>query len=311
MKQEKIIHDFFATHPKGVAIIWWATATGKSCLSVQAATTDPTIEIISADSRQLYRHMDIGTDKISQEVRDRIPHHQIDIIDPDKTYTAGQRKEDVVHIIEDIHARWKKALVVWWTWLYIDTLYKNFAMPEVAPDEQWRAGMMEKEEATPWYLHQQLQKNDPDEALKHHPNSLRYILRALEIFEKTGIPKSQLAKQNPVQWPLLLFGLRREKDDTNRRINARIKEMMNGGLIEEVQMLLDKWYTLDHTAMNGIGYKEIVWYINGEYKKDKAIELLKRNTHRYAKRQRSRFRRYIAEGKQTPKENVQYEVTCI
>jgi tRNA dimethylallyltransferase len=105
-----------------------------------------------------------------------------------------------------------------------------------------------------------------------------------------------------------MLGLRRDKESTNKLINARIKEMFAHWLIDEVQWLLDMWYTLEHTAMNGIWYKEIIGYLQGEYDKDKAIELLKRNTHRYAKRQRCWFRKYIAEGKQTPKDNVVYRV---
>jgi tRNA dimethylallyltransferase len=108
-----------------------------------------------------------------------------------------------------------------------------------------------------------------------------------------------------------MVGMRREKEDTNRRINARIKQMVEEWLVDEVQWLLDQWYTLEHTAMNGIGYKEVVGYLQWSYNKDRMIELLKRNTHRYAKRQRSRFRKYIAEWIQTPKENVDYEVVYL
>lgn len=310
-KAQQTITSFFSNHPLGVAIIWWATATGKSSLSIALAQADPCIEIISADSRQIYRYMDIGTDKVSKQLREEFPHHQIDIIDPDTTYTAGQWKEDTTQIINQIHARGNKALIVWWTGLYIDTIYKNFSMPEVAPDMERRATMMQQEEQQPWRLHKQLTLVDPDEAHKHHPHSTRYILRALEIYEKTDIPKSKSATQLPVQRPLLLQWLRREKLDTNCRINARIKEMIDQWLVNEVQWLLDRWYTLQHTAMNGIGYKEIIGYLHNEYDLDKAIELLKRNSHRYAKRQRSRFRRYIAEGKQIPKEHVTYGVEML
>lgn len=298
---------FQEKNPEWVVIIWWATATGKSKLSVELARS-LSAEIISSDSRQIYTHMNIWTDKVSREIRDEIPHHQIDIIDPKITYTAWERKQDVEKIIPTIHARWKIPIVVWWTGLYIDTLYKNFTMPDVAPDEVRRAQMMKLEEESPGYLHRRLQIIDSVETMKHHPNSTRYLLRALEICVKTGKTKTELAQQLPVQRPLLMIWLRREKVETNRRINARIKKMVAWGLIEEVQLLLDSWYTMEHTAMNGIWYKEVVRYIQWEYGQDKLIELLKRHTHRYAKRQRSWFRRYIAEGIQTPKKNVQYEV---
>ncbi len=304
-----IVQKFKKESPKWVVLIRWATATGKTSLSIELARGFWDVEIISADSRQLYMHMDIGTDKISKEIRAQVPHHMVDIIDPSETFTAGQWKEMVENIIDDIHARGKTPVVVWGTWLYIDMLYKNFCMPEVAPDQDWRDIMEAKESDNKWFLHARLQEVDPEEAMKHHPNSTRYILRALEIYEKTWVPKSQLAKELPVKRPLLMIGLRREKEDTNRRINKRIKEMLaDGWLIQENKMLLEKWYTLSDIAMNGIWYKEVIGYLEGEYNLDRCEELLKRNTHRYAKRQRSWFRRYIAESKVKRKENVEYVI---
>lgn len=304
------INQFISENPNWIIAIRGATATWKSGLSINLAKHYP-LEILSADSRQIYKYMDIWTDKVSKEIREAIPHHLIDIIDPAETYTAGQRKHDASAHITEIHNRWNIPCVVWWTWLYIDTIYKNFAMPDVAPDDIRRASMMEQENKNPWFLFKQLQLVDPNEAMKHHPNSLRYLLRALEIYEKTGTPKSELANQQPVQWPICMIWLWREKEDTNHKINMRIKEMMQSWLIEEVQSLLERWYTLEHTAMNWIWYKEIIWYLQWEYPIEKAQELLKRNSHRYAKRQRSRFKRYIAESKQFPKENVSYHIIML
>lgn len=170
--------------------------------------------------------MDIGTDKVSKEIQAKIPHHQLDLVIPSETYTAGQWKQDVYKIIPEIQARGHIPLVVGGTGLYINMLYKNYEMPEVAPDEEWREKMMNLEEKTPGFLFNQLQKIDPLEAQKHHPNSLRYLLRALEIYEKTGKTKTALAQENPVDWPLLMIGLRREKEETNKLINQRVKEMI-------------------------------------------------------------------------------------
>ena len=304
----RTVEDFIQRKPKGLVIFRWATATGKTNLSC-AIAKEIDAEIISADSRQIYRHMSIGTDKVDAYIRNEIRHHMIDIVSPDETYTAWQRKEQVECLIKSIHERWKVPIVAGGTWLYIDMLYKNFNMPEVAPDQARRTQMENKEAEDPWYLFKELQKVDPTEAMKHHPNSIRYVLRALEIYTKTGTPKSELAKELPVKRPLLMIWLWREKEDTNRRINKRIKQMLKDwALIEENKHLLDMWYTLDHTAMNGIWYKEVVWYINGEYGLVRCEELMKRNTHRYAKRQRSWFRRYIMDSKARPKENVQYEL---
>ncbi len=299
------IKEFIETNPHGVVILRWATATGKSSLSIELATQLP-IEIISADSRQVYIGMDIGTDKVSKEIRAKVVHHLIDIAPPDHIYTAGQWKQQASQLIDEIHARGNIPLIVGGTWLYIDTIYKNFSMPEVEPQEQRREEMMQQEETHPWYIFEQLQKVDPEEARRHHPNSLRYVLRALEIYHVTWTTKSASAHEQPVQRPLLMIGLRREKEDTNRRINKRIKEMLSGWLVEEVQSLMTQGYGTNVRAMEWIGYKEVMWYLQWEYDLDRAEELLKRNTHHYAKRQRSRFRRYIAEGKMKPKERVTY-----
>lgn len=140
-------------------------------------------------------------------------------------------------------------------------LYKNYAVPELPPQRARREEMLAREEQSPGVLHTELQTVDPDEARKHHPNSVRYIIRALEIAHFTGHTKTALATEQPVEYPLMLIGLRREKDSTNRLINSRIKQMMETGLVAEVEGLLHRGYTLEHPAMLGIGYKEIVHYI--------------------------------------------------
>ena len=304
--KQKII-DFRTKYPNGVVIIRWATATGKSRLSVMLSQFFDT-EIISADSRQIFRYMDIGTDKVSQEIRDRIPHHQIDIVNPDERYTAGQWQKDTYRIIEEIQSRGKLPMIVGGTGLYIDTIYKNFTLPDAAPNPTLRDELYAKEEANPGYLHATLSQVDPEEAQKLHPNSTRYLVRALEIFYTTGETKTDSFIQQPVKYPLLMLGLRREKDAGNMMINARIKEMFAQGLVAEVQDLLDRGYTEDLQSMQGIGYKEVIPLIRGEYTQEKSEELLKKNTHHLAKKQRTRFRRYIAEGIQSPKDHVEYIV---
>ncbi len=254
------------------------------------------MEIISADSRQIFRLMDIGTDKVSKEIREKVPHHQIDIVDPDETYTAGQRKQDSETIVEQILSRKKIPVIVGGTGLYIDTIYKNFTMPESAPDPIFRATMEEKEKAEPGFLHAELSRIDPDEALKIHPKATRYLIRALEIYHTTGKTKTEGFIQQPVKHPLLMLGIRRETEEGNRLINARIKQMLKNGLIDEVKSLLNAGYTADLQSMNGIGYKEVIGYLQNQYDFEKMEELLKKNTHHLAKKQRTRFRRYIAEG---------------
>ena len=301
------ITQFKENNPDGVVVIRWATATGKSRLSVELSQFFP-MEVISSDSRQIFRKMDIWTDKISKEIRDKIPHYQIDIVDPDETYTAWQWKDDADKQIDDILSRWKFPFVVWWTWLYIDTIYRNYSMPECPPNYELRTRLENKEKENPGCLHEELKGIDPEEASKLHPNSIRYITRALEIYYETGKTKTESYIQLPVAHPLLMLGLWRDKESTNQLINARIREMFKAGLVDEVDSLLKEWYAPNLQSMQGIGYKEVVKYLQWEYNYEKMEELLKRDTHHLAKKQRTWFRRYIAEGLQTPKENVYYKV---
>ncbi|AHB41539.1 hypothetical protein P148_SR1C00001G0749 [candidate division SR1 bacterium RAAC1_SR1_1] len=308
-KYQEILQDvseFYHKNPNGVLVIRGATATGKSKLSILLAK-DIKSEIISADSRQIFKYMNIGTDKVPLEIRKEIPHYQIDIIDPDQTYTAGQWKQNTQKYIEQIQTSEKLPIIVGGTGLYIDTIYKNFSLPESAPNRELRKQLEEKEAQEAGYLYKELSKIDPEEAQKMHPNSTRYLIRALEIFYTTGKTKTEGFFQQAVQQPLLLLGLRREKEETNKRINARIKQMFKEGLIEEVEWLLKQGYKSSLQSMQGIGYKEVAAYLEGEYDKEKCEELLRRNTHHLAKKQRTWFRRYIAEGKVSPKENVTYK----
>lgn len=291
-------------------IVRWATATWKSKLSLLLSDFFPT-EIISADSRQIFRWMDIWTDKVPLSYRQKIPHHQIDIVNPDETYTAWQRKFDVENQVESILSRKKTPIIVWWTGLYIDTIYKNFHMPECPPNYAYRDELQKKENSEPWYVYALLQQIDPEEASKLHPNATRYIIRALEIYHETWKTKTELFLHQKVTHPLLMLWLRREKEETNMRINARIKEMLKSWLVDEVQWLLNQNFSPSLQSMQWIGYKEVIWYIQWEYDYDTMEELLRKNTHYLAKKQRTRFRRYIAEWIQTPRENVEYKVYYI
>ena len=304
---KKTIDSFKENNPDWVVVIRWATATWKSRLSVELSQFFP-MEVISSDSRQIFRKMDIWTDKISSEIRAKIPHHQIDIVDPDQTYTAWEWKDDSEKIIDDILVRWKFPFIVWWTWLYIDTIYRNYSMPECSPHYDLRAELEEKEKKNPGILHQELMKVDPEEAAKLHPNSIRYIIRALEIFYVTWKTKTEGYIQQPVRHPLLMLWLWRDKETTNQLINARIKEMFKMWLVDEVDALLKEWYSPSLQSMQWIWYKEVVRYLQWEYNYEKMEEYLKRDTHHLAKKQRTWFRRYIAEWIQSPKENVMYKV---
>jgi len=304
---KEIIQDFVSKNPNWIVIIRWATATGKSRLSVELNKFFD-VEIISSDSRQIFREMNIWTDKVSQEILDKIPHHQINIVNPDESYTAWQWQKDVQKQIKEIQSRWKLPMIVWWTWLYIDTIYKNFQMPEIWPDFEFRKKMFDLEEKNPWFLHQELERIDPEEAKKIHPKSTRYLVRALEIFHSSGKTKTESFLEKEVDQPILMMWIWREKEETNELINARIREMIKSGLVEEVKWLLKKWYSPTLQSMQWIWYKEVIWYLEWKYDINEMERLLQQNTQRLAKRQRTWFRRYISDEKENPKKWVTYKV---
>jgi tRNA dimethylallyltransferase len=199
-------------------------------------------------------------------------------------------------------------MIVGGTWLYIDTVYKNFSMPDIPPDMKLRDELFAKEDKEPWILHKELMKLDPEEAAKLHPKSTRYIVRALEIFHKSWQTKTDTFISQAPAWPLLMIGLRREKEDTNKKINARVREMLKWWLVEEVEWLLKKWYNKTLQSMQGIGYKEVIEFIEWRCSYKEMESNIMITTHQLAKKQRSRFRRYMAEGIQSPRENVTYKV---
>lgn len=304
---KKLIEQFREENPNGIVMIWWATATGKSKLSVELANFFD-IEIISSDSRQIFKKMNIGTDKVGEDILNKIPHHQINIVKPDENYTSWQRQKDAKKQIKKIQSIDKIPFVVGWTGLYIDTIYKNFDMPEIWPDQEFREKMFSLEEKNPWFLHKELVKIDPEEAQKHHPNSTRYIVRALEIFHKSGKTKTETFKEKNVEQPILMIGIWRNKESTNKLIAKRIKEMIKRWLVEEVKWLLDLWYSSTLQSMQGIWYKEVIWYIKWEYDIEEMEKLLNKNTKHLAKKQRTWFRRYMADWKTHPKKDVWYKV---
>lgn len=304
----KEVKNFLKENPNGVVFIVWPTAWWKTKLSLELVDDWIDAEVISADSRQIFKYMDIWTDKVSKKIREKIPHHLIDICKPDEFFTAWDWKKKALEKVQDIQKRWKVPFIVWWTWLYTDTLYKNYSLPKAEPDFNFREKLYKQEKENPWILHKKLQKIDPESAKTIHPNSIRYIIRALEIYEKTWKPKTEVCYEQKVPFPIFMIIKYVEKDIANPKINKRIEEMFEEGLVEEVEWLLKMGYNEDDQWMQSIWYKEIIPYIKGEYNKEKAIEKLKINTHRYAKKQRSFFRRYIQDMSLNPKENVIYKL---
>ncbi len=277
-----------------LVIIAGPTGVGKTKVAISIAERIGG-EIVGADSRQIYRYMDIGTAKPTPEERARIPHHLIDIREPNEVYSAAEYTQDASVAIRDIHMRGKIPLLVGGTGLYIHVvLYGIFEGP--GRDEAFRAQMHTLvEEHGAAFLHQKLSHVDPATAQRLHPNDLLRVIRALEIHYFTGRPISdyQSSATIPiVQYHSCFLVLTAERQALYARINARVDQMIDQGLVEEVRGLLKWGYHGDMNPMNSVGYKEIVEFLSGKHDLPSAIALIKRNSRRYAKRQLTWFRKY-------------------
>jgi len=270
-------------------IIAGPTASGKSGLAVTLASRFNG-EIISADSMQVYRRMDIGTAKPTAEERGGVAHHMIDVVEPDEPFTAALYASMALERIREVHERGCNPFVAGGTGLYIKALTGGiFKGPEADP--ALRAGLEELE--TP-RLHARLRQVDPAGAAAIHPNNRVRVIRALEVWELTKRPISEFHAEHAfAEEPLktLKIGLELERGEINARIDARVDEMMAAGLLEETRGLLKAGYSPSLKPMGALGYKEMVEHIEGRCSLDDAVEDLKKNTRRYAKRQMTWFRK--------------------
>lgn len=276
--------------PKLLAIVG-PTASGKTRLSL-ALAEQMGGEILSADSRQIYKHMDIGTAKPTREERKNIPHYFIDILDPREEYNAGAFGTDARQRIADIIRRKKIPILVGGSGLYIKSVIDGFFEgpgkdPEIRAQIEAR---MNKEGIE--NLLSALQKVDPLTASHMEVSKPRRIMRALEVYYSTGKPISQLhAEQASVpSFEVVQFGLQWERERLYNRINERVDSMFSHGLIEEVEDLRSKGYTRELNALNTVGYKEVFEYLEGKFDRNRLINLVKQNTRRFAKRQLTWFR---------------------
>lgn len=274
---------------KRILILTGPTCVGKTGLSLLIAEYLDT-EIISADSMQIYRGMDIGTAKPSHDERRRVRHHMIDIVEPSERYNAGRYIDDVMPIIRSLHGRGAIPLVVGGTGLYIRAMTRGiFDAPQ--SDPELRAYLRELEEASPGILYGKLQELDPEKASLIKPGDLRRIIRALEVILKTGSPMSVLEREftKPLPYEFIKIGLTRQRRELYRMIEERVDEMFRQGLVEEVKRLLER--NPSETPLQAIGYKEVIAYLRGEQSLDETVHLVKRATKRYAKRQFTWFRK--------------------
>ncbi len=270
------------------------TAIGKTALSVELAKRING-EIISADSMQIYKYMNIGSAKITKEEMENIPHHLIDIIFPNEDFTVADFKNNAVKLIKDINSRGKLPIVAGGTGLYINSLVYNLNFTQVAPNEEIRVKLESLgDKHGNEYLHQELEKIDIESAEKISVNDRKRIIRAIEIFEITGKPISEHNKnfRVPVEdYNLVMIGLNMDRKELYNRINLRVDIMIEEGLVEEVNNLLKMGYNKELVSMQGIAYKEIIMYLECNISLEKSIKLIKQGSRNYAKRQLTWFRR--------------------
>lgn len=277
---------------QAILVIVGPTAVGKTQLSLELAQ-ELTGEIVSADSMQVYRGMNIGTAKPTTAEQQLVPHHLIDIRDPDQVFNAADFVSLAELAIKDIASRGKVPIVSGGTGLYIDALVDGFLFPDSKADPKLRRELRIRASKEPDALYKELERVDPQSAERLHPNDLRRIVRALEVYYRTGEPISALqqkAAQAEKPYDPLFIGLTRNRPELYERINQRVDQMLTQGLVEEVKQLIEH-DPHQPTALQALGYKEIVWYLKGNMSLEEAVEILKRDTRRYAKRQLSWFRR--------------------
>ncbi|MFW5984968.1 MAG: tRNA (adenosine(37)-N6)-dimethylallyltransferase MiaA [Halanaerobiaceae bacterium] len=276
-----------------LAVILGPTAVGKTELSLKLAG-EVNIEIISADSMQVYREMDIGTAKAGPEIREKIPHHMLDIINPEEQFSVAEYQNKVDEIIPQICNRDHLPVMVGGTGLYIRAVTEGFMLPEMEKDKQLRERLQKKaKNEGNKAVHSKLAEVDPQLAEKLHPNDLRRVIRGLEIYQQTGKTKTYFKKmqqERPPRYRVLKIGLKRPREKLYERINRRVDLMMEQGLEKEVCELYQK-YDLSQTALQAVGYKELINYFTGQYDKKEAIRLIKRNTRHLAKKQLTWFKR--------------------
>jgi len=277
--------------PKFVALLG-PTGSGKSSLALELAQRFKG-EIISADSVQVYRGLDIGTAKPSNEDRRLIPHHLIDILDPDQGYSAALFREQAGKIILDLHKRKIPIFVVGGTGLYLKALTRGlFRGP--AGDSKLRLALHKRAEmGGNEVLHRELQRLDPEAASRIHPHDKFRITRALEVYSLGQKPISLFQKEHGFQethYEILKVGLQCERDELYGRIESRVDQMIEMGWVDEVQTLLNRGYAPGLKSMRSLGYKNIVSYLSGVLSIEQAIILTKRDTRRYAKRQITWFK---------------------
>ncbi len=279
-----------------VIVIVGPTCSGKTQISLKLASLIPS-EIISADSRQVFKHLDIGTAKPSKSELKKIPHHLINVLEPSEYYNASIFEKDCEKIIDKLFKENKSPVVVGGSGLYIQALVDGiFEIADI--DEDYRKDLLKKrKDFGNEFLYKELKKVDPESASKMLPQNWKRIIRALEVYHSTGIPiwkhhKKHLSESNKKEkYKFMQFGLNWEREKLYKNIDTRVDEMIEKGIVEEVRNILKIGYGKDLNSLNTVGYKEIIQYLEGNINLERAVELIKRNTRHYAKRQLTWFKK--------------------
>jgi tRNA dimethylallyltransferase len=279
---------------KDVIVIVGPTASGKTKISVELAKVING-EIISADSMQIYKYMDIGTAKPDEKEMSGIKHHLIDEIYPDEEFSVARFKELALKYIDEIHQKGKIPIVTGGTGLYINSLIYNINFSETISDWELREQLKrEADEKGNNYVHDKLKQIDPESAAKIHPNNMKRVIRAIEVFTHTNKPISyhqEMSRLEPAKHRFSVFGLRMDRERLYERIDKRVDIMLERGLIAEISNLIKMGYDTNAVAMQGIGYKEILSYLRNDISLEEAIYIIKKGTRNYAKRQITWFKR--------------------
>lgn len=276
-----------------VIVICGPTASGKTALSIELAK-QINAEIVSADSMQIYKEMDIGSAKPTKEEMQGIPHHVLDFVSPEERYSVADYKKEAIHAIQTIIQKGKTPILVGGTGLYIDSLIYGIDYPEIKYNPIYREQLEKRVEIEGLeVLYEEARKIDPQAIERISKNDKKRILRILEIYHQTGKTKTEQeieSRKQEVPYEYHVFAIKMEKERLYDRINQRVDIMIKQGLVEEVKQIKNK-YSQYPTAMQALGYKEIVEYLEGKITKEEAIEKIKQETRRYAKRQLTWFRK--------------------
>ena len=285
-KEKKLKHK--------VIVIVGPTASGKTALSIELAKKING-EIVSCDSMQIYKDMNIGSAKPTVQEMQGIKHYLIDVVKPDERFSVAEYKKQAENAIEEIISKGKMPIVIGGTGLYADSLIFGIEYPELEYDEEYRKSLEEiaKTDEGLKELYRRAKEIDEEAINKISENDRKRIIRILEIYHQTGKTKTELeveSRKNEVKYDYRVFAINMDREVLYERINKRVDLMIKDGLIDEVEQLLEKYKGFP-TSMQGLGYKEVVQYLNNEFTKDEMIDKIKQETRRYAKRQLTWFRK--------------------